>query len=97
MIRSGLLTSSALLAIRLAQRLPLNRRAIHLNSATEINQTTPTLAAYLSEAYALMGEKDLALKLAQRAIMLEPRAKDPVSGPTSRREPGGGSDARWRE
>ena len=29
-----------------------------------------------------MGEKDLALKLAERAIMLLPRAKDPVSGPS---------------
>ena len=28
-----------------------------------------------------MGEKDLALKLAERAIMLLPRAKDPVHGP----------------
>ena len=29
-----------------------------------------------------MGEKDSALKLAQRAIMLLPRAKDAVNGPT---------------
>ena len=28
-----------------------------------------------------MGEKDLALKLAERASMLLPRAKDPVDGP----------------
>ena len=28
-----------------------------------------------------MGEKDSALKLAERAIMLLPRAKDAVSGP----------------
>jgi tetratricopeptide (TPR) repeat protein len=39
------------------------------------------LAATLSQAYALMGEKDSALKLAERAIMLRPRAKEPVSGP----------------
>ena len=38
----------------------------------------PYLAALLSQAYALMGEKDLALKVAERAIMLLPRAKDPV-------------------
>ena len=30
-------------------------------------------------AYAVMGEKDLALKEAERAIMLKPRAKDAVS------------------
>jgi serine/threonine protein kinase/predicted Zn-dependent protease len=35
----------------------------------------------LSQAYAAMGKKDSALELAQRAIMLGPRAKDPVSGP----------------
>ena len=29
-----------------------------------------------------MGEKDLALKLAERAVMLRPRAKDAASGPT---------------
>ena len=35
----------------------------------------------LSQAYAGMGEKDSALKLAERAIMLHPRAKDAVVGP----------------
>jgi len=29
-----------------------------------------------------MGEKDSALKLAQRAIMLRPRAKNAMGGPT---------------
>jgi serine/threonine-protein kinase len=38
-------------------------------------------AANLSQAYAVMGEKDAALKAAERAIMLLPRAKDPVIGP----------------
>ena len=33
-------------------------------------------ALMLSQAYAVMGEKDLALKEAERAIMLLPRAKD---------------------
>jgi tetratricopeptide (TPR) repeat protein len=37
--------------------------------------------ASLSNAYALMGEKDLALKLAERAIMILPRAKSAVRGP----------------
>jgi hypothetical protein len=38
-------------------------------------------AADLSQAYAAMGEKDLALKTAAHAIMLWPRAKDPKVGP----------------
>jgi TolB-like protein/Flp pilus assembly protein TadD len=40
-----------------------------------------TPASVLSEAYALIGEKDSALKLAEHAITLLPRAKDAVSGP----------------
>ena len=39
------------------------------------------LATNLSQAYAAMGEKDLALKTAAHAIMLWPRAKDPKVGP----------------
>jgi TolB-like protein/Tfp pilus assembly protein PilF len=39
------------------------------------------VAAPLSQAYAAMGQKDLALKTAEHAIMLLPRAKDPVAGP----------------
>jgi tetratricopeptide (TPR) repeat protein len=35
----------------------------------------------LSQAYAALGKKDSALKAAERAIMLLPRAKDAVSGP----------------
>ena len=42
-------------------------------------------AAWLSHAYALLGEKDSALKVAERAIMLLPRAKDAVSGPALKR------------
>jgi TolB-like protein/Tfp pilus assembly protein PilF len=38
-------------------------------------------AARLSLAYAAMGQKDSALEAAERAIMLLPRAKDPVAGP----------------
>jgi tetratricopeptide (TPR) repeat protein len=41
----------------------------------------PYLAANLSKAYAVMGEKDLALKLAERAVMLLPSAKDAWGGP----------------
>jgi serine/threonine-protein kinase len=39
------------------------------------------LAASLSRAYADMGEKDSALKLAEHAIILNPRTKDAVYGP----------------
>jgi serine/threonine protein kinase/cytochrome c-type biogenesis protein CcmH/NrfG len=39
------------------------------------------LTTQLSWAYALTGEKDLALKLAERAVMLRPRAKDAPWGP----------------
>jgi TolB-like protein/cytochrome c-type biogenesis protein CcmH/NrfG len=39
-------------------------------------------AARLSEAYAVMGQKDSALEAAERAIMLLPRAKDAVNGGT---------------
>jgi len=40
------------------------------------------LTQQLSFAYAHIGEKDLALKLAERAVALRPRAKDAMSGPT---------------
>jgi len=41
----------------------------------------PTLAARLSQACAVMGDKDLALKAAEHAIVLLPGAKDRVWGP----------------
>jgi len=41
-----------------------------------------TLLKALSRAYAVMGEKDSALKAAERAVMLLPRDKDAVSGAT---------------
>ena len=40
-----------------------------------------TLSRALSRAYAVIGDKDSALKAAERAVMLLPRAKDRVSGP----------------
>jgi serine/threonine protein kinase/Tfp pilus assembly protein PilF len=39
------------------------------------------IAAYLSQAYAAIWEKDLALKAAEHAIVLLPRANDAVQGP----------------
>jgi TolB-like protein/Tfp pilus assembly protein PilF len=41
----------------------------------------PGVVECLSHAYATMGEKDLALKAAERAVMLVPRAKDRMAGP----------------
>jgi TolB-like protein/Flp pilus assembly protein TadD/tRNA A-37 threonylcarbamoyl transferase component Bud32 len=35
----------------------------------------------LSYVYAVMGERELAIKLAQRAVLLLPRSKDPIYGP----------------
>ncbi|MFL6599174.1 MAG: tetratricopeptide repeat protein [Chthoniobacterales bacterium] len=43
---------------------------------------SPSLMRELAFEYACMGEKDLALKLAGRAVMLQPRSKDAASGPT---------------
>jgi TolB-like protein/Tfp pilus assembly protein PilF/predicted Ser/Thr protein kinase len=40
-----------------------------------------SFAAWLSRTYTAMGEKGLALESAERAIMLYPRAKDPLAGP----------------
>jgi serine/threonine-protein kinase len=42
---------------------------------------SPSLAMILSGAYAGIGEKDSAIKLAERAIMLSPRVKDAASRP----------------
>jgi serine/threonine-protein kinase len=39
------------------------------------------IEAGLSQAYAAIGQKDLALRTAERAVMLMPRSKDAVSGP----------------
>jgi TolB-like protein/Tfp pilus assembly protein PilF len=41
----------------------------------------PDILELLSDAYATIGEKDLALKAAERAIILVPRAKNPLNGP----------------
>jgi len=43
------------------------------------------LAAQLSQAYAVLGEKDSALKQAERAIMLLPNVKDRLQGPARKR------------
>ena len=41
------------------------------------------IANSLSNAYAAIGEKDLAIKEAERAVMLRPRAKDAIAGPVN--------------
>jgi serine/threonine protein kinase len=45
------------------------------------DQPDANTAANLSQVYAAMGEKEPALKLAERAVVLLPRAKDAVIGP----------------
>jgi TolB-like protein/cytochrome c-type biogenesis protein CcmH/NrfG len=55
------------------------------NFGGKVTSRSPAQAAdvamALSRAYAMMGEKDSALKAAERAIMLLPRAKDAMYGP----------------
>ena len=54
------------------------------NTLEQIYKDQPNnyrVAALLSEAYAVMGEKDMALQAAERAITLMPRAKDAVFAP----------------
>ena len=53
-----------------------------LEQLSEINQTTPLVCGKRClKLMPLMGQKDLALKAAERAIMLLPSAKDRVAGP----------------
>ena len=54
------------------------------NTLEQLHRDQPdnsVFAAWLSQAYAVIGERDSALKLAAYAIMLNPRAKDHVNGP----------------
>jgi TolB-like protein/cytochrome c-type biogenesis protein CcmH/NrfG len=56
-----------------------------LNTVESLYREKPDdafLTQQLSFAHAYIGEKDLALKLAERAVVLRPRAKDAMSGPT---------------
>ena len=82
LISSCWLGRSALPAIRLAQKLPLNRRATRWSHSAKTNRITPDFAGLLSLAYAVLGEKNSALKESERAIMLLPSAKDRMNGPT---------------
>jgi tetratricopeptide (TPR) repeat protein len=52
------------------------------NTLNRLYRNQPNgIAMLLSRAYALLGDKDSALQVANRAIMLLPRNKDAVSGP----------------
>ena len=54
------------------------------NTFEQLHRDEPAneiFAAWLSQAYAVMGEKDLALKMAEHAVTLMPRAKDATNGP----------------
>ena len=70
-----------MLATLPAQKLPLNRRAIRSSRSTKINKTTLCWRQILALLYAVLGNKESALKLAERAIMLAPSAKDHMYGP----------------
>ena len=55
------------------------------NTLEQLHRDQPDadfIAARLSQAYAAMGKKELALREAERAIMLRAAAKDPVYGPS---------------
>ena len=55
------------------------------NTLEQLSKDQPDnwgLAGTLSDAYAVIGEKDLALKEAERAITLLPRGKDAMNGPS---------------
>jgi TolB-like protein/Tfp pilus assembly protein PilF len=81
------------LALALAQRLAGDTAGakitaqVALNALEQLYRDLPDNvsraggAARLSLAYAAMGQKDLALEAAERAIMFLPRSKDPVTGP----------------
>ena len=67
-----------------------------LSSSAKTNQTMSYLAMSLSQVYAVMGEKDLALKASGAAIMLG-RAKDPLRTRIDTRASGNNSDDGRRE
>ena len=58
----------------------MNRRAIRSISSTRDQPDNFYVAMGLSRAYAGMGEKDAALKAAERGIMLYRRDRDAVNG-----------------
>ena len=71
-----------MLAIWLAQRSRLNRRAIHFEQLYRDQPDNDVLRHALSQAYAVLEQKDSALKAAERAIILYPSAKDRLNGPS---------------
>jgi len=55
-----------------------------LNTLERLDRDQPDgipVTTTLSQAYAAIGEKDSALKAAERAVILVPRAKEPLLGP----------------
>jgi TolB-like protein/Tfp pilus assembly protein PilF len=80
----------AQVSLAFAQRLAGDTAAAKVTAEQARNTLEPTLRdlpadvfvwATLSNAYALMGEKDLALKAAERAIRILPRGESAVRGP----------------
>ena len=79
MNRYGLLSCSALLGTRLAQRLPLNRRGSILGQLYRDHPDSAPCASL--KPMPRWGRKTLALQVAEQAIALLPSAKDAVYGP----------------
>jgi TolB-like protein/Tfp pilus assembly protein PilF/predicted Ser/Thr protein kinase len=85
---------SAQLALALIQRLDGDTAGAKITAEQECytleqlcrdqpdNVSLASVSEPLSLAYAIMGRKDLALKLAERAVALYPRAQDSVAGPS---------------
>lgn len=82
--------ASTQLALALTQRLAGDMAAAKVTAEQAVNTLEKLYreqpddaftAANLSRAYAAMGQKDLALEAAERAIMLHPRTKDAEFGP----------------
>jgi serine/threonine protein kinase/Flp pilus assembly protein TadD len=72
-----------------AQRLAGDTEGARVNGEKALNifkqlyrvEPNENVAASLSQAYAAMGDKESALKMAEHAVELVPRTKDPVGGP----------------
>jgi serine/threonine protein kinase/Tfp pilus assembly protein PilF len=56
-------------------------KLVQLQRANFYDVWSANISAWLSQVYAVMGDKDSALKTGERAIMLCPRAKYPTTGP----------------
>ena len=80
-IRCGWLSMQRLAGDRAGAKITAEQARNTLDQFCRNQPDNAYLARLLSLANAALGEKDSALKEAERAIMLEPRAQDAISGP----------------